>query len=148
MIKQSIELVSGRTAAPPAPENLQDLLGVEECVRYYPPDLSAVIDPDSVFRPRPTMSARREIDLFVDVPFCRTICGFCPFNVYQYDARKVHDYLRALTKEIREITAPPRLRRRTRPHGLDRRGNPDGAGGECSGLAVGAVDRELRLSRG
>ncbi|MGH3607615.1 MAG: coproporphyrinogen-III oxidase family protein [Pseudonocardiaceae bacterium] len=100
MAEQSIDLVS----RPAEQESLQQLPRVEECVRYYPPDLSPVDDPGAVFRPRPTRRPR-EIDLFVDVPFCRTICGFCPFNVYRYDAGKVRDYLRALAGEMREITA-------------------------------------------
>jgi len=105
MTNQPIELASGRPVAPPAPETLEDLLGVEECVRYYPPDLSAVTEPDSVFRQDAAAIRKREIDLFVDVPFCRTICGFCPFNVYPYEAEKVRSYMGGLAKEIRRITA-------------------------------------------
>jgi oxygen-independent coproporphyrinogen-3 oxidase len=81
-------------------ERLHNLLGVEECIRYYPPNLSPVQDADSIFRNRDTGSARREIDIFVDVPFCKTICGFCPFNVYPYDKAKAHAYLRSLELEV------------------------------------------------
>ncbi|HEY6803075.1 MAG TPA: coproporphyrinogen-III oxidase family protein [Pyrinomonadaceae bacterium] len=86
-------------------EDIQVLLGVEECVRYYPPNLETVSDPGAVFSPDPSLKKDRRIDLFVDVPYCGTICGFCPFNVYRYNEAEVREYLRALEKEIFEIKA-------------------------------------------
>jgi len=80
------------------------LFEVEECVRYYPPDLAPVDDRAAVFHTegRPV---HREIDIFVDVPFCPTICGFCPFNVYTYDAQRVATYLEALGREVAAISS-------------------------------------------
>jgi len=66
-----------------------DLLEIEECIRYYPPNLEAVVDPAAVFAVDPTVTPERRFDLFVDVPFCNAICGFCPFNVYRYHADEV-----------------------------------------------------------
>lgn len=86
-------------------EDIQLLLGVEECVRYYPPNLETVADPGSVFLAEPSLKKARKIDLFVDVPYCGTICGFCPFNVYRYNEAEAREYLRALEKEVQEIKA-------------------------------------------
>jgi oxygen-independent coproporphyrinogen III oxidase len=81
------------------PEDIQSILGVDTCVRYYPPDLAEVTDPASVFAAGPD-DARRPIDLFVDVPYCGTICGFCPFNVYPYEKDEADAYLGALEREV------------------------------------------------
>lgn len=86
-------------------EDIENILGVEECVRYYPPNLEAVEDAGAIFLNEPAPRGDRKIDLFVDVPYCGTICGFCPFNVYRYDEREARSYLRALEKEIHEIKA-------------------------------------------
>jgi oxygen-independent coproporphyrinogen III oxidase len=87
-------------------EGLQSLLGVEECVRYYPPDLATVTDSRAVFAMsqagRPSERAH-EMDIFVDVPFCKTICGFCPFNVYPYDPALARGYLDDLKMEIHRV---------------------------------------------
>lgn len=88
-----------------ANDDMQVLLGVEECVRYYPPNLETVADPGSVFLAEPTLRKDRKIDLFVDVPYCGTICGFCPFNVYRYNESEAREFLRALEKEVHEIKA-------------------------------------------
>ena len=84
-------------------EGIQSILGVEECVRYYPPDLAAVEDPRSIFAADPATPARRPIDVFVDVPYCGTICGFCPFNVYPYQKDEAEGYLDALEQELRIV---------------------------------------------
>jgi oxygen-independent coproporphyrinogen-3 oxidase len=102
-----LEIADGGDAAPAEPmEDLQSLLGVEECVRYYPPDLRHVPESPVVFAagssPVPP-PLRREIDIFVDVPFCKTICGFCPFNVYPYNPTIAARYLEGLKQEIRVI---------------------------------------------
>ncbi|KAB8158823.1 radical SAM protein [Streptomyces sp. 3MP-14] len=81
-------------------EDIQSILGVEECVRYYPPNLAEVPDPAAVFAPDPALPPGREIDLFVDVPYCGTICGFCPFNVYPYEESEANAYLTALGQEV------------------------------------------------
>lgn len=90
---------------PAAEAEPQDLLGTEECVRYYPPNLENVQDPATVFAYEPELSPARSIDIFVDIPFCPTICGFCPFNVYPYSESEAAAYLRALEKEVHEIKA-------------------------------------------
>lgn len=81
---------------------METVLGVEECVRYYPPDLSEVADPRDVLLERADPGPR-EIDIFLDVPFCKTICGFCPFNVYVYREEEFRWYLAAVESEVRSI---------------------------------------------
>lgn len=91
-------------AAPRAPaDDLQTLLGIEECVRYYPPNLEPVQDPAAILGGERLAASDREIDIFLDVPFCSTICGFCPFNVYPYAKADVVGYLEGLEKEVNII---------------------------------------------
>lgn len=122
-----------------ADDEVPSLLGVEECVRYYPPNLAPVQDPGEVFLAGPDRRDRA-IDVFVDVPYCSTICGFCPFNVYPYDETEVVPYLDALEQEIRQI------RRRYDFSGIKVRTMWIG-GGTPSALDVGALDRLLRTLR-
>lgn len=103
-----LEIVGADQSSKPAEplQDLQSLLGVEECVRYYPPDLATVTQPRTVFSipEHPLLPVReREIDIFVDVPFCKTICGFCPFNVYPYEPTIARRYLDDLKLEIQHI---------------------------------------------
>jgi oxygen-independent coproporphyrinogen-3 oxidase len=98
-----VSISSSPPTAVSAVDDLQSLLGIEECVRYYPPNLAAVQDSEAVLRSGYPSDADREIDIFLDVPFCNTICGFCPFNVYPYAGAEVGPYLSALEKEI-EVT--------------------------------------------
>jgi oxygen-independent coproporphyrinogen-3 oxidase len=88
---------------PPVADDLESLLGIEECVRYYPPNLEAVEDPEAVLRNAGPLQVGREIDIFLDVPFCNTICGFCPFNVYPYNEAEVGAYLKGVATEIQII---------------------------------------------
>lgn len=74
---------------------LQNLLGVEECIRYYPPNIEKVQNPKVIFR------NERDIDVYLHVPFCKTPCGFCPFNQYLYKEDEVRLYLSTIKKEIR-----------------------------------------------
>jgi len=59
-----------------ASKNLKNLLRVEECIRYYPPNIEKIQNSEIIFR------NDREVDLYVHIPFCKTPCGFCPFNKY------------------------------------------------------------------
>ena len=97
--------VSIAPAPPHVTDDLESLLGIEECVRYYPPNLEAAADPESVLRNETPLRPNREIDLFLDVPFCSTICGFCPFNVYPFSGADVGSYLSGVEKEIGVIKA-------------------------------------------
>jgi oxygen-independent coproporphyrinogen III oxidase len=97
--------VSITAPPPPVTGNLQSLLGIEECIRYYPPNLEAAQDPAAALRNEAPSRPDREIGVFLDVPFCSTICGFCPFNVYPYAGAEVGAYLRGVEKEIHVLKA-------------------------------------------
>jgi len=90
-------------AAQPFAGVITGLGQVEECVRYYPPNLDEVPDPARVFAPGPA-GERGWVDLFVEVPFCSTICGFCPFNVYPHDDDRAAVYLDGLAAEIAAVS--------------------------------------------
>ena len=75
-------------------ENLHNLLGIEECIRYYPPNIETIQDPEAILR------NDREIDLYLHIPFCKAPCGFCPFNQYRYQEYEVKLYLSAIEQEI------------------------------------------------
>jgi oxygen-independent coproporphyrinogen-3 oxidase len=102
--QQPIEILSRRTPDKDDLDRLEDLLDAEECVRYYPPNLSPVTEPADTLRTSEVQTPR-DIDIFVDVPYCKTICGFCPFNVYPYERSEVHAYLDALEREVRALKA-------------------------------------------
>ncbi len=76
-------------------QNLKNLLGIEECIRYYPPNIEKVKNSETIFR------NDREIDLYIHIPFCKTPCGFCPFNQYLYKESEVKSYLSIIEKEIK-----------------------------------------------
>lgn len=80
-------------------KNLKNILGIEECIRYYPPNIEKVQNSETIFR------NNREIDLYLHIPFCKTPCGFCPFNRYLYQENEVKSYLSAIEKEIQILKA-------------------------------------------
>lgn len=49
---------------------------------------------------RPDMTGLDPIGLYVHIPFCRTLCSFCPYCREQYTAEKAAAYLPALLQEI------------------------------------------------
>lgn len=44
-----------------------------------------------------------EVGLYVHVPFCKTLCSFCPYYKEKYDAVLAQKYKNALIKEIKSI---------------------------------------------
>lgn len=75
----------------------ESLLDIEECIRFYPPDIEEINDADDIF------DIKRKIALYIHIPFCKSPCGFCPFNQYNYDGNMYDDYFNALEKEIQLI---------------------------------------------
>ncbi|PWU19909.1 MAG: hypothetical protein C5B50_05615 [Verrucomicrobia bacterium] len=117
--------------------NYQDLVKIEECVRYYPPNLEPVSNGVEIFSAIGE-SRDREIDLFVDVPYCGTICGFCPFNVYRYKEEEALRYIDSLEKEIRAIRSLNDLTRtRVRTVWV--------GGGTPTRLSIASMNRLLEL---
>lgn len=75
---------------------IEQLGKVEECIRYYPPDIELIKQSDVLsFFKNP-----RDAAIYIHIPFCRTPCGFCPFNQYPYSKEKAGSYLNSLKKEI------------------------------------------------
>ncbi len=72
-----------------------------EYVRYYPPTVGP-IESDQVWR-------KQEMGVYLQIPFCRSICKYCPFNKYIWNEEKVARYLAALKKEIRMIGRQPHM---------------------------------------
>jgi coproporphyrinogen III oxidase-like Fe-S oxidoreductase len=62
-------------------EIFRQLSEIEECIRWYPTDLSIISNPEYIFEKN---SQPRNIDLYVHIPFCKGTCGFCPFNQFSY----------------------------------------------------------------
>jgi len=52
-------------------------------------------DPDSI-----QFSCLEEIGLYVHVPFCKSLCPYCPYCRIPYDKKLASEYLEALLKEI------------------------------------------------
>lgn len=69
------------------------LLDIEECIRFYPPDISE-LGINKIFY------QKKRIALYIHIPFCKYPCGFCPFNQYKYSSKGLTRYFSALTKEI------------------------------------------------
>ncbi|MDR0746379.1 MAG: hypothetical protein LBE89_00620 [Helicobacteraceae bacterium] len=45
----------------------------------------------------------KRVGLYVHIPFCETICGFCPYCKSPYESKKAARYVKALIGEIRMI---------------------------------------------
>lgn len=43
--------------------------------------------------------------LYIHIPFCRSICSFCPYNKVKYDAGLAHAYAQALFTELQLLKA-------------------------------------------
>ena len=63
-----------------------------EYVRYYPPTVGP-LEPGNVWE-------KKEMGLYVHIPFCKSVCKYCPFNTYPWNQGNVERYLKALKKEI------------------------------------------------
>lgn len=47
--------------------------------------------------------ATQQLGLYVHIPFCRTLCSFCPYCKESYDVKLAQNYLQALLGEIRFV---------------------------------------------
>ena len=45
----------------------------------------------------------KNLGLYVHIPFCRTLCGFCPYCKVAYDEATANHYVEALLKEIDDV---------------------------------------------
>ena len=55
-----------------------------------------------VLRPRREFSlpSVASVDLYIHIPFCRSLCPYCPYNRVRYDRDAADAYLKAVTHEI------------------------------------------------
>jgi oxygen-independent coproporphyrinogen-3 oxidase len=71
-------------------------------------------DETVLWSPRLSNPARQSPALYVGIPFCKTICTYCDFNVYAHLGRLFDAYVDALGKEFnivtREMPSPLRVR--------------------------------------
>lgn len=70
-----------------------------EYVRYYPPTVGP-LDPGDVWE-------KKQMGLYLHIPFCKCVCKYCPFNKYPREPVLAERYLQALKKEIKKIGAMP-----------------------------------------
>lgn len=47
------------------------------------------------------LNNKDNLGLYIHIPFCKSICSFCPYNKELYDERKAFEYKDALLKEIK-----------------------------------------------
>jgi menaquinone C8-methyltransferase len=71
---------------------MRRLPGVRFEIPDPPPDASSVVDHLQQRRDRP--------GLYVHVPFCRSLCPFCPYNKVRYQAGLAARYAAALLREL------------------------------------------------
>jgi oxygen-independent coproporphyrinogen-3 oxidase len=76
-----------------------------EYVRYYPPTVGP-LDGGRVWE-------KKEMGLYLQIPFCKSICKYCPFNKYPWKEDHVRRYLNALKKEIKMIGDKPTMKEGT-----------------------------------
>ena len=67
------------------------------------------------------------LGLYVHIPFCRTLCDFCPYNRVAYDAEAMKTYMAALEREVALVA------------------DKTGALAECSSLYFGGGSPALAL---
>src|SRR6266568_5525957 len=76
----------------------------------YPPPLTP-ITPAEFHRKlstEPCPNGEKRAQLYLHLPFCETICAFCPIHKYQLtDASPVHEYIQALKTELRALSSAP-----------------------------------------
>jgi oxygen-independent coproporphyrinogen-3 oxidase len=72
---------------------------------WYPP-LEEPLAPETVWR-------KRELGFYVHIPFCKTVCKYCPFNKYPWIQRNIDGYLESLKREILMISRQPYIREST-----------------------------------
>lgn len=73
-----------------------------EYVRWYPVNFARIEDPEDIWR-------KREVGIYVHIPFCETICSYCPYNKYRYREDRAIAYVSALKQEIKNYAARPYL---------------------------------------
>jgi oxygen-independent coproporphyrinogen-3 oxidase len=78
-----------------------------EYIFGYPP-LTEKIDPPQIWQ---SEGAKRPIGFYLHIPFCRSICKYCPFNKRLLRPPEVSSYLKALKQEIDLVSRQPSVKK-------------------------------------
>lgn len=70
-----------------------------EYVRWYPPTLVPTSS-DEIWQVQKEDDREKGFAFYIHIPFCRSICKYCPFTKYIWRAEQVDKYLKALNEEI------------------------------------------------
>ena len=97
--------------------------------------------------PAPPFAGARNLGLYVHVPFCRSLCGFCPYCRVRYDEALCARYLDALEGEIEVVgaSAGPGRRRAT---SLYFGGGTPALAAPRLGRVVAALERRFEIPDG
>ena len=97
--------------------------------------------------PAPPFAGARNLGLYVHVPFCRSLCGFCPYCRVRYDEALCARYLDALEGEIEAVgaSAGPGRRRAT---SLYFGGGTPALAAPRLGRVVAALERRFEIPDG
>lgn len=97
--------------------------------------------------PSPPFAGARNLGLYVHVPFCRSLCGFCPYCRVRYDEALCARYLDALEGEIEAVgaSAGPGRRRAT---SLYFGGGTPALAAPRLGRVVAALERRFEIPDG
>lgn len=55
--------------------------------------------------PAGSVSVPEEVGVYVHIPFCRSVCPFCPYNKVLYEPRLAARYSRCLEREVRRLVS-------------------------------------------
>ncbi len=77
----------------------------KEYIDTYPLSFGE-IDPNEIW-------TRDCLNLYVHIPFCKTICSFCAFNHSRFEQSKANRYLKALLKELDIYSKFPYIKERS-----------------------------------
>jgi oxygen-independent coproporphyrinogen-3 oxidase len=70
-----------------------------EYVRWYPPDF-APITPEAIWEPQDGENGTPQVAFYLHVPFCLSICKYCPFSKSVWSPERVARYVQAQKAEI------------------------------------------------
>jgi oxygen-independent coproporphyrinogen III oxidase len=82
-----------------------------EYVRWYPPGLEPLSGED-IWQDPGAEYGTDPIAVYIHVPFCVSLCDYCPFTRYEWQAETVSLYLQALLQEIALVSQIAKLHHR------------------------------------
>jgi len=86
------------------------------------------------------------IGLYAHIPFCRTLCAFCPYNRVLYDEGSIKKYMSALAREVDLVGE--KIGKRESASSLYLGGGSPALALDWLAPFLGAIDRRFRLEGG